>query len=131
MPRKKSSTPQRKGTPRKSVSKNVSYRVGNKIYKLNKATIREIRRLQMSTQLCIPKLPFSRVIREILMQYAQIDMKVQRKALDALQEAAEMYLTQLFEDSNLCAHHAKRLTLRPPDMRLALTIRGTQDPGFL
>lgn len=129
MPRRKSLTPQRKRTPKKSVKPSRDYPIGNKHFRLHMTTWLEIRRLQFSTQLCIPKFPFSRLVREILMQYAQIDMKVQRKALDALQEAAEMYLTQLFEDSNLCAEHAKRLTLRPPDMKLALHIRGASDPG--
>lgn len=127
MVRRKPSTPQRK----RRKSQKIPYQIGNRVYQLHKGTLRQIRKLQLGTQLCIPKLPFSRIVREILMQYAQIDMKVQRKALDALQEAAEMYVTQLFEDSNLCAFHAKRITVQPPDMKLALTIRGVQDPGYL
>ena len=42
----------------------------------------------------------------------------------ALQEAAELYLIGLFEDTNLCAIHAKRVTIMPRDMRLARRIRG-------
>lgn len=42
----------------------------------------------------------------------------------ALQEAAEAYLTGVFEDTNLCALHAKRVTIFPKDMNLAMRIRG-------
>jgi len=45
-------------------------------------------------------------------------------AILALQEAAEAYLVGLFEDSNLCAIHAKRVTLMAKDMHLALRLRG-------
>jgi histone H3/H4 len=36
----------------------------------------------------------------------------------ALQEATEAYLTGLFEDTNLCAIHAKRVTIMTKDLRL-------------
>lgn len=52
------------------------------------------------------------------------DLSWQPAALEALQEAAEMYLVHLFEDSNLCAIHAKRVTLQPKDIQLARRIRG-------
>ena len=42
----------------------------------------------------------------------------------ALQEAAEAYLVVLFDDTNLCAIHAKRVTIRPKDMQLDKRIRG-------
>jgi histone H3 len=41
-----------------------------------------------------------------------------------LQEAAEAYLVGLFEDTNLCAIHAKRVTIMPKDIQLARRIRG-------
>jgi histone H3 len=41
-----------------------------------------------------------------------------------VQEAGEAYLTTLFEDTNLCAIHAKRVTIMPKDIQLALRIRG-------
>jgi histone H3 len=52
------------------------------------------------------------------------DLRFQASALDALQEASESYLTGLFEDTNLCAIHAKRVTILPKDMQLARRIRG-------
>ena len=42
----------------------------------------------------------------------------------ALQEAAEAYLVGLFEDSNLCAIHAKWVTIMPKDIQLARCIHG-------
>ena len=45
-------------------------------------------------------------------------------AVLALQEAAEAYLVGLFEDTNLCAIHAKRVTIMPKDIQLARRIRG-------
>ena len=45
-------------------------------------------------------------------------------ALAALQEATENFLVGLFEDVNLLAVHAKRVTLMPCDIRLALRIQG-------
>ena len=41
-----------------------------------------------------------------------------------LQEASEAYLVGLFEDTNLCAIHAKRVTIMPKDVQLARRIRG-------
>ena len=41
-----------------------------------------------------------------------------------LEEASEAYLVGLFEDTNLCAIHAKRVTIMPKDIQLARRIRG-------
>lgn len=55
---------------------------------------------------------------------AQTDLRFQSHAVLALQEAAEAYLVGLFEDTNLCAIHAKRVTIMPKDIQLARRIRG-------
>ncbi len=52
------------------------------------------------------------------------DLRFQSSAILALQEASESYLVSLFEDTNLCAIHAKRVTIMPKDMQLARRIRG-------
>jgi histone H3 len=52
------------------------------------------------------------------------NIRFQSSALLALQEAVEAYLIGLFEDTNLCAIHAKRVTIMEKDMKLALRIRG-------
>ena len=83
----------------------------------------EIRRYQKTSELLIRKLPFQRLIREIA-QYCKSNMQFQSSAIMALQEAAEAFLIGLFEDTNLCAIHAKRVTIMPKDVQLACRICG-------
>ena len=85
--------------------------------------LREIRKFQKSTDLLIKKLPFQRVVKEIASEYKS-DLRFQSQAILALQEATEAYITGLFSDTNLCAIHAKRVTIMPKDMQLARRIRG-------
>ena len=85
--------------------------------------LREIRRFQKSTELLIRKLPFQRLVREIASEYRN-ELRFQSSAVLALQEASEAYMVGLFEDTNLCAIHAKRVTIMPKDMQLARRIRG-------
>ncbi|MCO5561565.1 hypothetical protein L7F22_015185 [Adiantum nelumboides] len=85
--------------------------------------LREIRKYQKSTELLIRKLPFQRLVREIAQDF-KTDLRFQSSAVLALQEAAEAYLVGLFEDTNLCAIHAKRVTIMPKDIQLARRIRG-------
>ncbi|KAK4055833.1 histone H3.1 [Microbotryomycetes sp. JL221] len=73
--------------------------------------LREIRRYQKETELLIRKLPFQRLCREIARNY-KTDLRFQQSALAALQEAAEHYIVELFADTNLCAIHAKRITVQ-------------------
>ena len=92
-------------------------------FKPGTVALREIRKYQKSTELLIRKLPFQRLIREIAQEF-KTDLRFQSSAILALQEAAESYLVSLFEDTNLCAIHAKRVTIMPKDMQLARRIRG-------
>lgn len=92
-------------------------------FKPGTVALREIRKYQKSTDLLIRKLPFQRLIREIAQEF-KTDLRFQSSAILALQEAAESYLVSLFEDTNLCAIHAKRVTIMPKDMQLARRIRG-------
>jgi histone H3 len=84
--------------------------------------LREIRKYQKSTELLIRKLPFQRLVREISQDF-KTDLRFQASALEAAQEASEAFLIGLYEDTNLCAIHAKRVTIMPKDMTLALRIR--------
>jgi len=92
--------------------------------------LKEIRKYQRSTELLIRKLPFARLVREIASDvlrrgpYHMEEVRWNSSAILALQEAAECYLTHLLEDSNLCAIHAKRVTLMQKDIQLARRIRG-------
>eukprot|EP00762_Andalucia_godoyi_P002201 ANDGO_07580.mRNA.1 Histone H3.3 type b len=93
--------------------------------------LREIRKFQSSTQLLLRKLPFSRLVREITSMIEPLEtIRWRAEALEALQEAAEMHLVGLFEDANLCAIHAKRVTLMVKDIQLARRIRGIQQAGY-
>merc|ERR1712170_120998 len=74
--------------------------------------VKKPRRYQKSTELLIRKLPFQRLVREIAQDF-KTDLRFQSAAIGALQEASEAYLVGLFEDTNLCAIHAKRVTIMP------------------
>lgn len=92
-------------------------------YRPGIVALREIRKYQKSTELLIRKLPFQRLVREITQGF-MCDLRFQSTALLALQEAAEAYMVGIMEDTNLCAIHAKRVTIMPKDMQLARRIRG-------
>jgi histone H3 len=92
-------------------------------YKPGTVALREIRRFQKSTELLIRKLPFQRLVREIAQDF-KTDLRFQSSAIGALQESVEAYLVSLFEDTNLCAIHAKRVTIQKKDIQLARRLRG-------
>ena len=91
--------------------------------------LREIKRYQKQTTNLLPRAPFHRLVRYICHDIDG-DLRFQAQALMALQEAAEAYLTGVFEDANLCALHAKRMTLMKKDMELARRIRGDTNLDF-
>ncbi|XP_074309694.1 histone H3.3-like [Silene latifolia] len=127
-----------KQTARKSTmmkaSKKLAYKVTRKSvpgtggvkkphrYRPGTVALREIRKYQKSTELLIRKLPFQRLVREVAQNFKS-DLRFQTHAVLALQEAAEAFLVGLFEDTNLCAIHAKRVTIMPKDIQLARRIR--------
>jgi histone H3 len=90
-------------------------------YRPGTVALREIRRYQKSTELLIRKLPFQRLVREIAQDF-KTDLRFQSSAVLALQEASEAYLVGLFEDTNLCAIHAKRVTIMPKVKSINQTI---------
>ncbi|KAJ8383660.1 hypothetical protein AAFF_G00216310 [Aldrovandia affinis] len=87
-------------------------------YRPGTVALREIRRYQKSTELLIRKLPFQRLVREIAQDF-KTDLRFQSAG-----PCSEAYLVGLFEDTNLCAIHAKRVTIMPKDIQLARRIRG-------
>jgi len=101
--------------------------IKTKRYRPGEAALREIRKYQKSTETLIPKLPFQRLVRSIAEQFkpAQWDtIRFKAGAIEALHEAAEAYLVGVFQDAQLCAIHARRMTVNDKDMRLARRIRG-------
>jgi len=105
--------------PTGGVKKPHRYRPGTR-------ALMEIRRYQKNTDLLLRKIPFIRLIREIAQMFKS-DLRFNSNALLALQDASEAYLVRLFEDANLCAIHAKRVTIFPKDMDLVRKIRGEKD----
>ncbi|KAK7095083.1 histone H3-like centromeric protein A [Littorina saxatilis] len=105
--------------PSTSTRKKQRFRPGTK-------ALMEIRKYQASSNLLLRKLPFSRVVREVATSLfpAMGDMRWNATAIMALQEAAEAFLVRMFEDANLCAIHAKRVTIMPKDLWLARRIGG-------
>ena len=95
-------------------------------YRPGTVALREIRRYQKSCDILIPHTPFRRLCREIAQDFKH-DTRWSPAALDALQEAAEAYLVELYNKSYCCSIHAKRVTLKPSDMRLAIEVRGDRN----
>ncbi|EIJ87504.1 histone H3 [Nematocida parisii] len=93
-------------------------------FKAGTVALREIRKYQKTTDLLIRKLPFQRLVREVASEY-KTDVRFQSSSILAIQESLENYLTGLFEDSNRCAIHAKRVTLMARDLHLVNKIKST------
>ena len=85
--------------------------------------LQEIRHYQKTGELLIRKAPFARLVKEIIQSY-RTEFRIQGIALEALQE---YQIISLFEDTNLCAIHAKRVTIMPKDLSLARRIRGERN----
>ncbi len=79
--------------------------------------LHKIHKYQKSTEFLLCKLPFQCLVREITRGFSG-DLRFQSSALGASQEASEAYLVGIFEDTNLCAIHAKRVTIMPKDIQL-------------
>jgi histone H3 len=86
--------------------------------------LREIRRFQKSTELLMRRAPFNRLVREIAQDY-KTDCRFRAAAIHALQEAAEAFIVEIFQDTNLNAIHSKRITIMAKDMLLARRIGST------
>ena len=108
--------------------RSIGFPVKKRRYRPGTLALREIRKYQKTTNLLIRQAPFIRLVRVILHgKLGKTVIRMQCIAVEALQEAAEYYITNLFDDANLCALHAKRITLQPKDMQLAMRIRGEQN----
>ena len=92
-------------------------------YRPGTRALREIRKYQKSTDLLIKRLPFARLVKEILLNERQ-NYRMQISAIHALQEASEAYLISLFSDTLACALHARRVTITIKDIQLEKKIRG-------
>lgn len=115
-----------KGPPGRSRKSEVATEESKKRrYRPGTRALMEIRQYQRSTALLLRKLPFARLVKEVADSMSKGgQLRWQSAAIMCLQEASEAYLVHLFEDTNLCAIHAKRVTIMPKDMQLARRIRG-------
>ena len=97
-----------------------------KRYRPGTVALREISRYKRSTELLIRRAPFDCLIRELVqdLQHGGHELRILPAAITALQEAAKVYLVLLFEDTNLCTIHAKRVTIMPKDIQLVWRIHG-------
>ena len=85
--------------------------------------LKEIQKYQKGADLLIRRVPFQRLVREIVQKQRE-GLKLQSSVVLALQEAGEAFLVGLLEQANICAIHAKRVTIMPKDKQLACRIRG-------
>jgi histone H3 len=109
---------------RKSAPANGGYKKPHR-YRPGTVALREIRRYQKSADLVVPKLPFKRLVYEMLLDRTEIMMGT---AVSGLQEASESFLTGLLDHANLCAIHANRVSLnkkkgKEGDISLALRLQ--------
>ena len=118
------------GPPREEKKK------GKRRFRPGLLALREIKREQNSTDLIINKTKFKNLVREILLDQpyggGPQPLRIEAEAFQALQQASEAFLVRLFEDANLLAMHAKRVTIQPKDWRLTWQVKelNTQFPGY-
>jgi histone H3 len=92
-------------------------------FKQGTVALREIKRYQKSVETLVPKMPFRRLVREIAAPYRDEDWRFSRSSLEALQEASEAYIVEVFEDTNNCALQSGKRMIKPRHMKLALAMR--------
>nr|CDJ89914.1 Histone core domain containing protein [Haemonchus contortus] len=111
------------GTPRFGIKSFARRSIGRR-HRPGVKALKEIRRLQKSTCNLIPKLPFQRVIREVVTElYPDCEYRFTVESCEALHVAAEDLITRMFEEANTCAIHAKRVTVMPSDIRLVRKVQ--------
>ena len=93
-------------------------------YRPGTVALRQIRKYQKSTDLLIRKIPFQRLVREIVQNEHGKHYRFQSTALLALQEASEAYLVHMFDQVNDIAIHGGRVTIKPKDVKLWKRVTG-------
>lgn len=129
MVRRKSTNPSKVLFQQKKKT-SVDVVIANKIFKVSQHMLHEINRLRGNTKNQIPKLPFARLVREIMQSVGGMEYRIQALALSALLEAAEIHIVHFFEDSNLATAHARRVTVTPKDMQLVKSMRARYEPNL-
>jgi histone H3/H4 len=119
------------------VPKRKKRKVGSSrnIFKRTSGVLRQIAKLRQTGDLLIPRAPFLRLVKEIAndCHLGDSGLRFHKPAVEALQEAAEAFLCQLFTEANLAAIHARRVTIMPRDINLVKRLRGIdgrRDPAM-
>ena len=110
----------------KKVAKSAATKkAGAKKFRWRPGTValRQIKKFQKSTNTLMRKAPFQRLVRELATGHKE-GLRWAASAVAALQESVESYATGLLSDANLCALHARRVTLMSRDVALARRLRG-------
>ncbi len=90
-----------------------------------RVALREIPKFQITTDLLIRKTTFQRLVQVIVHDMSRkSDLQMQSTALLALQETTEYFMADVFNDTNLCMQHCKRVTILLKDLVLACPIQG-------
>lgn len=89
-------------------------------WKPGTVALREIRKQQKSVKSMLPRAAFERLVREIVAETTE-SVRLQRGALDALQQGAEDHIVELLKRSQTLALHAGRVTITNDDFVLANT----------
>lgn len=113
---KKSAAPKAKNAAVGAERKKIRFKPGT-------VALRQIRKLQKTTDTQIPALAFQRLVREIAQEY-RADLRFSKAGMESLQEAAEAFLVDVYGDANLLTIHRNKVTVGPRDMQLAVHIRG-------
>uniref|UniRef100_A0A914ZCW0 Histone H2A/H2B/H3 domain-containing protein n=1 Tax=Panagrolaimus superbus TaxID=310955 RepID=A0A914ZCW0_9BILA len=115
---------QRQQPPRKQVNP----KKGVAAYRKDRVS-QEIAKYQESRDLLLPRAPVLRLVREIMKEQSEIhgNLRIQRFALEAIRHAAEAFLVNMFEDVNMLAVHARRVTIMPKDIQLIKRLHMTMN----
>lgn len=97
-------------------------------YRAGLVPVRDLKKYRNSECLVLPTAPLRRVCTDILKK-TKSACHLSQDAMEALQQAAESFLIGLFKDTQLCALHVKRSTIRAEDMQLCRLLRGRDYAG--
>ena len=124
MSRAKDTARKTKVAKKKAAKSASGVKTGKKVHwRPGTVALRQIKKFQKSTNLLLRKAPFQRLVREIAADYKD-GLRFASSALAAVQESTESYVVSLLSDTNLCAIHARRVTIMPRDLHLARRLRG-------
>ena len=108
--------------------KDVNAHKKKRRWKPGTVALRQIRHFQRTTDLLVKRAPFSRLVRQVLLNKVEFTMfprgvRMNKIALEALQHSFEAYMVSVLEEANLACIHRKKVTVTPRDVQLARRIR--------